>query len=161
MKNLVIYSFRLIVLVLLFAILSGSSCEDDTISSPTEHFEAVGIIIYSSGVKVFDYFGPDYDPTTSALDDTIKIQTGLTPRWEAKFYDENRNEINSPTDPDNSFSARIDDTNLLNIQWNTGEEGSFSFYLNGLMSGSTKIKFQILHGEHPDFETLPVVVTIN
>ncbi len=161
MKNLTIFSFRLIVLILLFVLLSGSSCEDDPISSPTEHFEAVGIIIYSSGVKVFDYFGPDYDPTASAIDDTIKIQTGLTPRWEAKFYDENRIEIESPVDPDNSFGAQIDNANLLNIQWNAGEEGSFSFYLNGLMPGSTKIKFQILHGDHPDFETLPVVVTIN
>ncbi len=161
MKTLSKFILKLIMSILIFGLFFGGSCEEDPVTPQEEHFDAVGLVVYQSGLKIIDYYAPDYTPNVTAINDTINIDQGLTPHYEVKFYDENKNEIDPPTESDKAFGMWVQDMSVVSIWWHPGDEGKFEFHLNGLKEGSTRVKFQVLHLGHPDFETLPVVVNVS
>lgn len=144
----------------LSALFLTSGCGDDITKPQEEHFEAEGMIIYDGNTKIYEYFAPDYGADDEFTNDTIHISTGRTNLLTAKFLDENRNEIDPP-DGEQTLGAEIGNADLVSIEWNDGENGAFSFYLNGRSPGITTIKFQILHEGHPDFTTLANYITVD
>ena len=158
---------RYILVALLMAMFSlgmvSCSDDDDPVSSPANHFDAVGFLIYASGVKVLDYFGPDYGAGDNvALLDTLRASQGLNPAWSAKFYNTDTVEIDPPTDADKSLAAVFTDPTVAEIWFHPGEDGDFDdFHLRGLKAGTTTVKFQVMHVGHTDFTTLPIPVIID
>jgi hypothetical protein len=152
---------KLLALVAVSLGLFACSDEDNPTSDQMEHFEAYGMIVYQSGAKVLDYFGPDYDAGTTMIDDTLKIDQGLTPHYEVRFYDPDRNVIDPPTDADKSFGAEFAPSTAAELWWHEGEEGTFEFHIRGLEAGFATVEFQVLHGDHADFSTLPVPLVVS
>ncbi|MBD3258423.1 hypothetical protein GF377_08310, partial [candidate division GN15 bacterium] len=123
----------LITAIALTALLAvGCSDDDDPISSQEDHFEAVGFLIYASGVPVLDYFGPDYGPGDNIANmDTLFLSQGLNPGWDSKFYNEDTVEINPPAGTAQTLSASFADP-IAELWWHAGEEGQFEdFHLRG------------------------------
>ncbi len=154
---------KLWIVALLFSTLSFAvGCDDDDpLSPPEDHFEAVGLQIVQSGNVIFSYYGPDYAPGTTLTDDTIKISQGLSDHWDVKFYDEDSLVIDPPDDADKSFSAVFSDPTVAELWWHEGEEGEFEFHMKGLKEGFTTVEFKVLHNDHADFTTLPIPVMVD
>ena len=148
------------VLTLLFG-----GCGDDKISGQEEHYDAVGIVIYQSGVKVLDYYGPDYQAGDAiAYMDTLRGSIGLNPHWNAKFYNDDEEEIDPPLTPDEGGQqtlAAVFDPELGELWWHDNEDGHFEFHLRGLQSGNGTIAFKVMHLGHSDFTTLPIPLVID
>ena len=144
-------------------VVAGCSDDDDPVSSQSEHFDAVGYIIYASGVKVLDYFGPDYGAGDNvAYLDTLRASQGLNPRWDSKFYNEDTVEINPPSPSHQTLAAEFTDPGIAELWWHDGEDGYFEdFHLRGLAPGTTTVKFKVMHVGHADFTTLPIPVIID
>ena len=154
-------SLLLISTIIIFAsILLGCNEEDDPIGPQEEHFEPVGMVIYDSGIKILDYYAPDYGVGVTEISDTIKIGLGLSPHYSLKFYDESKTLIDPPSDSDKTFGAEFTPAGIAALQWDAGEEGNFEFHINGLAAGITKAEFQILHAGHADFRTLLVPIQV-
>jgi hypothetical protein len=153
-------SIFIITAILITISLSGCSEDSDPIAPQEEHFEPVGMVIFDSGIKVLDYYAPDFPTGTTEIGDTIKISIGLSPHYTLKFYDETKALIDPPTDPDMTFGAVFSNASIAQLQWDAGEEGSFAFHINGLAVGITKAEFQILHAGHADFRTLLVPILV-
>ncbi|NTW50492.1 MAG: hypothetical protein HGB19_12340 [Chlorobiales bacterium] len=153
---------RLSVLILAFSMFSTFGCsDDDPVSTNGQHFDAAGVYITSSGVPVWDYFGPDYTAgDASAYKDTISIMVGDNGHWKVQFYDNQKHIINAPSDANKFLAFEFEDTTVAQAWWHPGEEGTFDFHMKGLKDGLTKVKIKVMHVDHPDFTTLwiPVVV---
>ena len=134
------------------AILSACS-EDDPVTPPTDHEEAIGMVLYSSGVKVFSIL-------RGVTTDTLRAETNvLSDHYEVRFYDEDENVFEADAEH-HSLSWAIADTTIVQVVQEAGEEGAFEFHLRGKTQGKTTIEFFILHEGHSDFRTgsIPVVV---
>ena len=151
-------SIFILTAILTTILLYGCSEDSDPIAPQEEHFEPVGMVIYDAGIKVLDYYAPDYQVGA----DTIKVNMGLSPKYTIKFYEDikSKNLIDPPTDPEMTFGAVFSNTNIAVLEWGAEEEGSFSFFINGLTLGLTEVEFQVLHAGHPDFRTpkIPMIV---
>ncbi len=154
---------KLWLVVFLFSTLTlAMGCDDDDpLSPPEDHFEAVGLQIVKSGVVIFSYYGPDFAPGTIETDDTIKISQGLSDHWDVKFYDKDSTVIAPPDDADKSFSAVFSDPSVAELWWHEGEEGEFEFHMRGLKEGFTTVEFKVMHNDHADFTTLPIPVLVD
>ena len=153
-------SIFILTAILSTILLYGCSEDSDPIAPQEEHFEPVGMVIYDSGITILDYYAPDYATGTTEIQDTIKINVGLSPHYTLKFYDDTKTLIDPPSDPDISFGAVFSNAAIAELKWDAGEEGSFAFHINGLAAGLTKAEFQILHAGHADFRTLLVPVLV-
>ena len=142
-----------------------TGCGDDDITGQEEHFDAVGIVISQSGVTVLDYYGPDYQAGDSlAYLDTLHLSLGLNPHWDAKFYDEDSQEVDPPITPNHGGYHTLAATfipGIAELWWHEGEDGDFEFHVRGLESGNGKVVFNIMHLGHSDFTTLPIPVVID
>jgi len=142
-----------------------SGCGDDKLSNQEEHYDAVGIVIYQSGIKVLDYYGPDYQAGDSlAYLDTLHASLGLNPHWNAKFYNDDGEEIDPPLTPDEggeqTFAATFT-PEIAELWWHEGEDGHFEFHVRGLETGKGTVIFNVMHIGHADFTTLPIPVIID
>lgn len=138
-------------LLILSLIASGiflQSCdESDPVSDQMDHFEAVGLRIYSSGALVLEYY-------KGTVNDTLFAPVGgIGDHMEVKFLKDGKAEVDPPSDSDKSFAFEIENTSMLEIYQHPGEEGGYEFHLKGLQQGDTRMKFKILHNGHPDFTT--------
>lgn len=160
--NQLTISVRLAIVSALIVVASIScSDEDDPISPQAEHFEAIGIQVLQSGVVILDYYGPDYGAGDNiARFDTLYASQGLNPHWETKFYNEDGDLVDPPSDADKSFGAEFADTSVAELWWHEGEEGEYEFHLRGKKEGETTVEFKVLHAGHADFTTLPISVII-
>jgi len=150
-------------LFLITFMIIGPSCsdDDDPVSSQANHFDAIGMQILQSGVVILDYYGPNYGAGDDIADlDTLSASQGLNPHWNTKFYDEDGELIDPPTDDDKSFGAEFADTSIAELWWHEGEDGTYEFHLRGKKEGYTTVEFKVLHVDHADFTTLPIPLVI-
>ncbi|MBK7106405.1 MAG: hypothetical protein IPH62_14085 [Ignavibacteriae bacterium] len=150
MKN---HFFKSVFIFSLFTFLI--SCQDDPVSNQEEHFEAIGTVIYdATGATVVSIL-------RGVTDDTLKISNGeLSDHFSVKFYDENENIINPPSDENVKLGYEISDTTTANWWQHEGEEGGYEFHFNGLKSGVTTFELFIVHEGHNDYRSglIPLVV---
>lgn len=137
------------------------ACENsDDLADEEEHFNAVGMVLIDSGVEIFRYFeGEILTPTDNHMD-TLIVPVGLTAHWEMKFLNEQEELIEPPDDPDKYLGWVIGDTSLVEFYFHEGEENGFEFHLNGKIVGETTLEFRVMHGEHYDYHTLPLPLSV-
>jgi hypothetical protein len=144
----------LIILISFSSVLFFRCNEEEVTTPPGEHFEAEGMVFLQSGITVASIFR---GVTTDTL---IAPEGGRSDHFDVKFYDENQNVINPPSDPDHMLAWEIENDNLVAVYQHPGEEGGYEFHLDGLAEGNTHIEFFIVHEGHNDFRSglIPVKV---
>ena len=132
-----------------------SSCkDDDPVSAQEEHFEAIGIHFSNSGIKLAQIL-------RGVTADTLFAPLGsLSDHIEVKFFDDDENVIDPPSDEHETLGWAVDDNTVVELYQHPGEEGGYEFHLRGLKAGSTKIEFFIVHEGHNDFRSGKITVTV-
>ncbi|PKL87368.1 MAG: hypothetical protein CVV23_15715 [Ignavibacteriae bacterium HGW-Ignavibacteriae-2] len=156
--------FRSILLLIIFftAINLFTACgEDEKLTPPEEHIEAVHMSILDGTNVIYDFKSADYSDQETYSNDTIRIASGKSNLLLAKFFDENGIEINPEEETNTTFSAEFGDNLIASISWDAGEEGSYQFYFNGKTPGITTVTFFINHEGHPDFRTKINHIVVN
>lgn len=149
MKTMVSYMITFVAIFLVF------SCSEKTdITSPGDHTEAVGMVVYYNGTPYFRIKEGRID-STIAKEFALKLNQVL--EFEVKFIDEDGEEV-IPREPEKSLSWIIDDTTMVEIKLLPNEK--WKLQAIGKKIGSTFIEFRLNHGDHPDFKTpkVPLVV---
>lgn len=138
----------------LFTLITFNSCsDDDPITPAKDHFEAEGVIITDSGIRIASIF-------RGVTSDTIEVPAGgRTSHMDVKFFDENQNIIDPPADG-KTLSWEIADTSILGVWQHPGEEGSFEIHFDGKAIGITSIEFFIMHEGHADFRSGKIPVKV-
>jgi hypothetical protein len=142
----------ILTLFLVFS-LALTACEDDHHHNDIDHFEAIGLVVYSSGMKVVSILRGQ---TTDTLRATVAV---LSDHYQVRFYNEKEEIVDAPGH-EQSFAWEIADASILEVVQDAGEEGKFEFHLRGKKAGRTEIEFFIMHDDHADFRSgkIPVVV---
>lgn len=153
MKALILKTY--LVVFLFIGLFTLSSCsKDDPLSPAEEHFEAEGMVFYESGIKIVEIF-------RGVTQDTFYVfASQMTPDIEVKFLSPEKKEIAPPDYKKKPLSWEIQDTSIVSIWQQEGEEGSYEFRFSGKKSGTTQIEFFILHEGHPDFRSGKIPVKI-
>ncbi len=134
-------------LLMLLMFLISCSNEDDPVQNQEEHFEAIGVVFFESG----NVIGSILRGTTN---DTLKTAIGtVTSIIDIKFYDENENIVDPPTEAEKTFTWEIKDENIAQIIRSSADQDEFSFNIRGVSSGITTVEFFILHEGHADFRS--------
>ncbi|MBN1448731.1 MAG: hypothetical protein JXA28_12435 [Bacteroidetes bacterium] len=141
--------------ILLIAVTLFPACsEDDPVTPQEEHFEAIGVVLTTSGIRVASILRGE-------TGDTLKVSVGqLSDHFEVSFYNEDEQVVEAPDDPDKTFSCEIADPTVLAVHQDDGHDGEFEFHLRGLKPGITTIELFIMHAGHADFRSgeIPVLV---
>lgn len=151
-------SFRIkyfyLFIVLFFALITFNSCSaDDPLTPAKDHFDAEGLIITDSGIRIASIF-------RGVTSDTIEVPAGgRTSHMDVKFFDENQNIIDPPVDG-KTLAWEIADTSILGVWQHPGEEGSFEVHFDGKAIGITSIEFFIMHEGHADFRSGKIPVKV-
>lgn len=138
------------VLLILFFTACG---EDDPITPPQDHEEAIGMVLFRGDSLVASIL-------RGIPGDTLRVPAGvLTDDYDVRFYDESE-QIFEAHDDEHSFSWEIADPSVIDVVQDAGKEGKFEFRFRGLKQGSSTVEFFIIHEGHADFRTgkWPVVV---
>ncbi|MDH7514657.1 MAG: hypothetical protein QHI48_02105 [Bacteroidota bacterium] len=170
---------RLTILIVsaVFALTAGGCGKNDNPLAPHhDHFEAVGIRLSSSGVKLFEYFGPDLTSTNDL--GPIPISVGDNGHWEVQFYNEDRSIVPGPDENEKFLVVEIEDVAIAvvidphaNLRdtprlvdgWMQYRfrSGVYHFHLQGVSAGGrTRMRIKVFHIDHADFTTLPIVLTV-
>lgn len=141
-------TFSAFVVILLSLItLTGCKSEDNIVNPQEEHFEAEGVVLQSSGIKIASIF-------RGVTTDTIKVPVGEYPdHIDVKFYNANQAVINPPSDPDKKLAYSIADTTVVTLWQHADEAGGYEIHLRGKKPGITTMELFIKHGEHSDFRS--------
>ena len=143
-KDLIKY---ILILITFFFVPLTSCDEDDPVTPAEEHFEAEGVILKSSGIKIAEIF-------QGITNDTLRAPANaIGDHMDVKFYNSAKEEIEPPNDENMSLGWEIDDKDILDIWQHEGEEGGFELHLKGLKAGSTNIEFFVLHHDHKDYRS--------
>ena len=154
-KKGLLSKFILLLAALSLIILPACSDDDDNPLAPEEeHFEAVGIIFFSSGIQIAQILR---GTATGELEAPVG---GLSDHISVKFYDEDDNVIDPPENEEMSFSWEIEDETVVEVFQHEGEEGDFEFHLRGLKEGHSDIEFFVLHDDHADYRSGTIEVHV-
>lgn len=169
---------KISLLAILSLTLFLTSCEDDPVSPPEEHFEAAGYVILNENEEViFRVFEGQVDNSISESL-TINLADGMG-EFEVHFLDEDGDDIGTPEgdhdhddhdhedglgieeedeDDDHdheegeySLSVEVQDEGIA-----TAEAHEWEVELTPVAVGSTQMRIQTLHDGHADF-TSPFV----
>ncbi len=133
--------------ILLFSFILFSSCQKESspVTPQSDHADAVGLAIYDSDQLLLTYFN-------GVSTDTLFVQDGKrTNNLLIKFLDPAKKVLNDSLGADKKLSWLIEDSSVVTA--NMLENDKWKFYLNGKKAGKTRIKFQLLHIDHPDFQS--------
>lgn len=143
----------LIFLSIVILTVFNTGCEDDPVTPQEEHYEAIGMVFYQSGIEIVRILRGETSDTL------IAPEGGLSDHTEVKFFDEDENIIDPPDDGKTLFWA-IDDETVADVWQHEGEEGEFEFHLQGLEEGETTIEFFIMHEGHSDYRSGNIPVRV-
>jgi hypothetical protein len=144
--------FRYLLILLIVII---SACEDDPVSNQADHFKAIGTVIYDATGAL------SVSILRGVTTDTLYINEGvLSDHFEVKFYDDEENIIEAPTNGSAILDHSIQDTSLISWWQHPGEEGGFEFHLRGLKKGITVLELFIKHEDHNDYRSGGIPVRV-
>lgn len=148
------YSRSLLFFIIIFSFSILGCSEDDLVTPQEEHFEAIGIVFFTSGIQIASILRGE-------TSDTLKVALGQdSDHIDVKFYNEDEVIVDPPSDTEKTFAWEIDDESILEIHQHEGEEGGFEFHLEGLVQGVTQVEFFIDHEGHHDFRSGKIPVAI-
>ena len=169
---------KLWILFALFSITLTVGCDDDDdpVSPHGDHFEAVGVYIKSSGVKLFDYYGPDLSNPNDVLG-PLQLNVGDNGHWHFNFYDSNKEIIDGPDDTDKFLVIEIKDTSVVEV-WDAHNDiskivesngwiqfhfnsGVYEGHMKGISAnGDTRMRVKVFHVDHYDFTSPEIQVQV-
>lgn len=131
-----------------------SSCNDDNpVESETEHFEAIGLYVISSGDTIVSYVG-------GVVDGQIGVVAGdETALLSIKFIEED-GDVGIPPGNEWSLDWSVADTAVAEVEVHADELELYRFHIVGKKPGKTNITIIINHNEHKDFESLPITIDV-
>lgn len=139
------------VLVLLLFI---ACSEDDPVAPQEEHFEAIGVVLTTSGIEVASILRGE-------TDDTLYAEVGeVSDHLEVQFYNENEQIVEAPDDDEQTLSWEIGNPDILEVHQDDGHDGEFEFHLEGLALGTTTLELFIMHAGHADFRSGKFTVVV-
>ncbi len=134
-----------------------SACSDNPTKSDTEHLDAVGLRITSSGMTVVSYI------RDGALQGSGYIEVeenSETAGLDIEFYNDENESWVTPDEEDYQLEIAISDTNTATFWQHEGEEGGFEFHISGKSVGITQAVFKILHDGHTDFSSREIEIRV-
>ena len=184
------YFFRFTLLLLAFVVLFAACGADDNPvdDDDQEHADADGFILKVDGNEIYRQFqGTQTGNITLKVGDELDVLTMFLDHDGDEFLpeapEEDEDHDHDDDDEEEVFALAISefDSSIVEIHLYEGEgddheddrtEGEehhedelaekFTFEVEGLKAGETELKFQLLHGDHPDFTAallIPVTVT--
>ncbi|MCF8241274.1 MAG: hypothetical protein K9J16_07795 [Melioribacteraceae bacterium] len=147
-KNISLYKVSLaIITIILSAIIISCSEESDPVAPQEDHFEAIGVVLYNSGIELASILRGE-------TNDTLHAPLGeISDHFEVKFYNEDETIIDPPGTEHQTLSWEIADTSVAEVWQHPGEEGGFEFHLKGKKVGTTTLELFVLHEGHRDFRS--------
>jgi len=148
------HTIKIMIPAILVILLFGACSEDDPVTPQEEHFEAIGVVLTTSGIQMVSILRGETSDTLYAVVDEI------SDHLEVKFYNEDEQVVDAPDDGEKTLSWEIADTDIVEVHQDDGHDGEFEFHLKGLKPGTTTIELFIMHAGHADFRSgkIPVVV---
>ncbi|PLX31531.1 MAG: hypothetical protein C0600_05530 [Ignavibacteria bacterium] len=142
-------------MVLLVAVVLVTGCdEDDPVAPQEEHFEAIGVVLSTSGIQLVSIL-------RGVTDDTLHAEVGTTgDHITVSFFNEDEQVVSAPEDTEKTLGWEIANPELLEVHQDEGHDGEFEFHFRGLKSGETTIELFIMHAGHSDFRSGPIPVVV-
>ena len=106
--------------ILLISVFIFPACsEDDPVTPQEEHFEAIGVVLSNSGIRIASILRGE-------TADTLHVEVDeLSDHIEVSFYDEDERIIDAPDDADKTLSWEIGDPTILEVHQHEGHEGEW------------------------------------
>lgn len=146
------YLFIIVLAILISACDSSTSVNDND----DEHEDAFGIALIMNGVEIASQ---ENGEITYADGSHIEMSVGEeSPRVSVRFIAEDGDRF-VPDDDDFSLNWNIDNDSVLEIEQHE-EDGRWAFHFVGVGMGDTDVKFELLHNNHADFESLPFEIHV-
>ncbi|MEX0779878.1 MAG: hypothetical protein WD037_09090 [Balneolales bacterium] len=159
MTNIITYTKFLTALFL--AAFLAFAC-DNPVDDGDEHHEAEGFVLTSSGVEIVRYEAGEFafnETSEYTHDGHLRVLEGQeTPLIRINFLESDGTEF-TPDDDDLSLDWDITDASIVEIEQHS-EDGKWNFHIRGIEEGETSIRFFLMHGDHADFESLPMPVEV-
>jgi hypothetical protein len=134
-----------------------AGCADNPVTPAEEHFEARGVALRINGVDtvVVD--------SNRLKQGRIVVKEGTeTEHIALQFIEESDGTRGLPPSDEEDFKLgwTIADTTIASLEQDSDHDGKWSFHIKGLKAGSTTIVIKLLHGDHPDFQSVPIPVEV-
>ena len=169
--------FRFMLLLLAFVVLFTACGADDNPvdGDDQEHADADGFILKVDGNEIYRQFqGTHEGSITLKVGEELDVLAMFLDHDGDEFLPEGAEEEDEEHDRDeeevfalsiSEFDSSIIEVHLYEDEGEDHEDElaeKFTFGVKGLKAGETGVKFQLLHGDHPDFTgalSIPVTVT--
>lgn len=153
MKFLKILPFAFLGFVLSFFAACGDSNSAST--DQHEHFEAEGWNLYWGDWQLA------YSVYRGKADSSIEVMhvnaNCMSEHIHVKFLDNNKKEVEPPTDDEHSLAWEIADEKILDVH----SCGSWGFHLKGVKEGETTLILKVNHHDHADARTPAIRVVVD
>ncbi|MBE0643635.1 MAG: hypothetical protein IH600_06110 [Bacteroidetes bacterium] len=140
----------------LFLLFLVTACgEDDPIIPQEDHFEAIGVVLRTSGIPVAAILRGE-------TADTLRAKVGvLGDHIDVFFYNDDEQIVDPPADPNKTLAWEIGDPTMLTVVQDSAATGKFEFHLRGEKVGATTLELFIMHEGHSDFRSGKIPVAID
>ena len=129
-----------------------------------DHTDADGFVLESNGVEVYREF-------EGAITNNLNLSVNGTLDLSVHFLDHEGNEIeheDEEGEEEDELSFVISDSQIVSIMveeheedGNEEEHHELGFELTGLSVGSTTFTLSLMHGDHADYTSLPISITVS
>ena len=152
-------SIKTLSIALLGMILSVffAACGDSNSASTDqhEHFEAEGWNLYWGDWQLA------YSVYRGKADSSIEVMhvnaNCMSEHIHVKFLDDNKKEVEPPTDDEHTLGWEIGDEKILDLH----SCGSWGFHLKGVKEGETTLILKVNHHDHADARTPAIRVVVD
>ena len=146
------YKLSLISIFILLISFS-TSCSKSSTEPMEEHADAEGLTLTLNGSEVVRV---DEGSVTGSISIPVGTETA---RITLHFLDHDGEEF-TPDDPDFSLGHSFSNNGIIELKQDAGD-GTFNFHLDGIATGTTTLTLELLHGDHPDFQSPPITIVVN
>lgn len=138
-------------LLAVIGLMAFQACKNNVNDSDHNHAEPVGFFLRESGVNVVTY-------QNATVQGSITVPAGgETGLISVVFIDEDGDEFT----PEGDVYSLALETTSTNFEFEQHpEDGKWRFHVVGLQAGTGTFTLKLMHGEHPDFLSQPITVTV-
>jgi hypothetical protein len=142
---------KVTLLLTLLGLVVFQACDNHVHDHDDDHAEPVGFFLRESGVNIVTY-------QNATVQGSITVQAGdETGLVSVVFIDEDGDEF-TPEGDVYSLSLETTSTNFEFEQH--AEDGKWRFHVVGLQAGTGTFTLKLMHGDHSDFRSQPITVTV-
>lgn len=153
MKKYSLYSILKNVFVLLMIASVSISCSNSASTEDEVHQDAEGFVLKLNGDNIVEKY-----PNQDLVNNFPEIEQGdETALIEIFFIDDDGNEF-VPDEPEVFLDFEISNTNIIDIEQHEGE--FWEFHVLGLQEGTANLTLELMHDDHPDFESPAIEITV-